>query len=159
MGALRFIRERLKPLLANKYPGKSGMIVIDPAAFQRAQTDERTVADIFKSEGFMVRPARTNSIAARLAAGEKYMTLTVDQKPGLLVDPSAAGLVKALSGMYRFKTNSKGETDVTPEKNHPYSDYADAFTYACLQHDGGAVMGGNHVRGKVEVKPAPVRVV
>jgi hypothetical protein len=159
MGALRFIREKVKPLLANKYPAKPSTIIIDPAAFQRAQTDERSVADIFKAEGFTVKPAKTNSIAARLAAGEHYMTRTVNGNAGLLIDPGATGLIKALAGMYRYKTNTKGETDVKPDKNHPYSDYADAFTYACLQHDNGSIMGGNSIRGKVEVKPPPVRFV
>jgi hypothetical protein len=58
MGALRFVREKLKPLLANKFPGYRSLIVIDPAAFQRAQTDERTVADIYKAEGFQVKAAK-----------------------------------------------------------------------------------------------------
>lgn len=123
MGAVRFVRERLRPLLTNKYPNHQMTVIIDPAAFQRAQTDERTVADVFKAEGFVVKPARTNSIAARLAAGEKYMTKTVDGKAGLLICPGAGGLIKALAGLYRYKTNTKGETDVKPEKSHPHSDY------------------------------------
>ena len=158
MGALRFIREKLKPLLANKYAGKSAVIIIDPAAFQRAQTDERSVADIFKAEGFTVKPAKTNSIAARLAAGEAYMTRTVDGKSGLLIDSESAGLlVQALRSKYRYRINTKGEKDDKPEKSHPWSDIADAFTYACLQHDGGSILGGSVVRQRVEVKPAPMR--
>ena len=35
------------------------------------QTDERTVDDIFKAEGFRVIPAKTNTITARLAAPTK----------------------------------------------------------------------------------------
>lgn len=123
MGALRFVREKLKPLLTNKFPGRSVLVVIDPAAFQRVQTDERTVADIYKSEGFVVRPARTNSIAARLAAVEKYLTRVVDGKHGLVVDPeSGLPLVQALAGKYRYKINSKGIKDEKPDKLHPWSD-------------------------------------
>jgi hypothetical protein len=99
MGALRFVREKLKPLLANKFPGRNYLVIIDPAAFQRVQTDERTVADIYKNEGFHVKPAKTNSIAARLAAVESFMTRTVDGKSGLLLDPESCGLlVQALAG-------------------------------------------------------------
>ena len=99
MGALRFVRERLKPLLANKFPGRRTIVIIDPAAFQRAQTDERTVADIYKTEGFTVKPARTNSVAARLAAVEKFLTRIVDGKYGVLIDATAAtSLVQALAG-------------------------------------------------------------
>jgi hypothetical protein len=153
MGALRFIREKLRPLLTNKYPTARVLVVIDPAAFQRAQTDERSVADIFRSEGFTVKPAKTNSIAARIAAGEKYLTKTVDGKAGLLVCPKNSSLLtKALAGMYRYKTNTKGETDSKPDKNHPWSDIADAFTYACLHADGGGLFGSTQNRQLREVE-------
>ena len=142
MGALRFVRERLKPLLANKFPGRSTLVIIDPAAFQRAQTDERTVADIYKAEGFLVKPAKTNSVAARIAAVEKYLTRVVDGKYSCVVDSTSANsLVQALSGKYRYKINTKGARDEKPEKSHPWSDVADAFQYMCLHADGGETFG------------------
>ena len=142
MGALRFVRERLKPLLTNKFPGRRALVIIDPAAFQRVQTDERTVADIYKNEGFVLKPARTNSIAARIAAVEKFLTRVVDGKFGLIIDPNSGGqLVKALAGKYRYKINTKGVKDEKPEKSHPWSDIADAFQYICLHADGGEVFG------------------
>lgn len=142
MGALRFIREKLKPLLANKYPGLVPAVIIDPAAFQRAQTDERSVADIFKAEGFAVKPAKTNSVAARLAACESYMTRTVGDKSALLVSPLAELLIKAWAGKYRYRVNTKGDRDDKPEKSHPWSDIADAAQYLCLHADGGGIFGG-----------------
>lgn len=123
MGALRFIREKLKPTLAAEFAGKQAMIVIDPAAFQRAQTDERTVADIYKAEGFMVKPALTNTLAARLAVVESYMTRTVEGQSALLINQSETELIKALAGKYRYKINTKGVQDDVPEKSHPWSDY------------------------------------
>tara|TARA_R110002110_G_scaffold18326_2_gene77048 strand:+ start:8 stop:616 length:609 start_codon:yes stop_codon:yes gene_type:complete len=142
MGALRFVREKLKPLLSNKFPGRRSLVIIDPAAFQRVQTDERTVADIYKNEGFVIKPARTNSIAARIAAVDKFLTRLVDGKCGLIIDPgSASPLVKALAGKYRYKINTKGIKDEKPEKSHPWSDVADAFQYMCLHADGGEVFG------------------
>jgi hypothetical protein len=143
MGALRFVRERVKPLLANKFPGRRTVVVIDPAAFQRVQTDERTVADIWRNEGFFVKPARTNSVAARISAVDSFLTRVVDGKFGLVVDPeTASSLVQALAGKYRYKINSKGVRDESPEKSHPWSDVADAFQYLCLHADGGEVFGG-----------------
>jgi len=143
MGALRFVREKLKPLLSNKFSGRRSLVIIDPAAFQRVQTDERTVADIYKAEGFVVKPAKTNSVAARLAAVEKFMTRVVDGKYGLVVDPvNANSLIQALAGKYRYKINSKGVKDESPEKSHPWSDIADAFQYLCLHADGGEIFGG-----------------
>ncbi len=123
MGAVRFIRERLKPLLAKKYLGRDAVIIIDPAAFQRSQTDERSVADVFRAEGFLVKPARTNSIAARIAAGENAMTRLVEGKPVLVIDPACTELVLALRSKYRYRMNTKGEMDDTPEKLHPWSDF------------------------------------
>jgi len=142
MGALRFVRERLKPLLVNKYPGRRALIIIDPAAFQRVQTDERTVADIYKNEGFTIKPARTNSVAARISAVDKYLTRVVDGKYSFLACPThATNLVQALAGKYRYKINTKGVRDEKPEKSHPWSDIADAFQYLCLHADGGEVFG------------------
>lgn len=142
MGALRFCREILKPLVSAKYPLHNMAVLIDPAAFQRAQTDERSVADIFKQEGFTVRPAHTNNISARVAAVEKYLTMTMNGNPGMLVDPGCTQLVAALAGKYRYKIDTKGRLDDKPEKSHPFSDFADALQYACLHHDKGAIFGG-----------------
>lgn len=142
MGALRFVREVIKPLLVNKFPGRRAVVIIDPAAFQRVQTDERTVADIWRNEGFTVKPARSNAVAARIAAVDKFLTRIVYGKYGLVLDPvDAAPLVQALAGKYRYKINTKGVRDETPEKSHPWSDVADAFQYLCLHADGGEVFG------------------
>lgn len=153
MGALRFIREILKPLLANKFKGLPTAVIIDPAAFQRAQTDERCVADMFKAEGFSVRAAKTNSVAARLAACESYMTRTVGDKPALLLGPDTGLLVQALAGKYRYKVNTKGERADSPEKSHPWSDIADAFQYLCLHADGGGIFGSSNTVQRREVQP------
>ena len=144
MGALRFVREVRKPMLVNKFPSRRAVVIIDPAAFQRVQTDERTVADIWRNEGFMVKPAKTNSVAARIAAVDKYLTRVVDGNYGLVVDPDdAAPLVQALAGKYRYKINTKGVRDESPEKSHPWSDVADAFQYLCLHADGGETFGNS----------------
>lgn len=142
MGALRFVQEKLKPLLVNKFPGYRAQVIIDPAAFQRAQTDERTVADIYKTEGFPVKPAKTNTITARIAAVDKFLNRTVDGKAGILFCPAGAGaIIQSLAGRYRYKINNKGEREESPEKNHPWSDVADALEYLCLHADGGETFG------------------
>jgi hypothetical protein len=159
MGALRFVREKLKPLIANKFPGHRSIIIIDPAAFQRAQTDERTVADIYKTEGFLVKPAKTNAITARISAVDKFLTRIVDGKAGVLLCPEGASpLVQALAGRYRYKINTKGEREETPEKSHPWSDVADAFEYACLHADGGETRGNMLAENSVRAV-APVSFV
>ncbi len=135
MGTLRFCREKLKPLLANRFPGMSMVVIGDPAGQQRAQTDERSVFDILREEGFRVIPAKSNSVVARINAVDKLLTRMVDGKAGMLIDPSCKPLINALRGGYRYKIKNTGEVDDKPEKNS-YSHIADAFQYACLHADG-----------------------
>ena len=108
MGTLRFTREKLKPLLSNKFPGMPVLIIGDPAGQQRAQTDERSVFDILKAEGFRVIPAKSNSIVARLSAVDALLTRIVDGKPAMLIDPSCRELINALRGGYRYKIKNNG---------------------------------------------------
>ena len=135
MGVLRFCREKLKPLLANRFPGMNVIIIGDPAGQQRAQTDERSVFDILKQEGFRVVAAKTNSVVARINAVDKFLTRSVDGKPGHLIDPSCTHLIAALRGGYRYKIRTSGEVDDKPEKNS-HSHISDAHQYACLHADG-----------------------
>jgi hypothetical protein len=150
MGTLRFCREKLKPLLANRFPGMNVLIVGDPAGQQRAQTDERSVFDILRAEGFRVISAKSNSVVARVNAVDKLLTRTVDGKPGHLIDPCCTHLIAALRGGYRYKIRQNGEADDKPEKNS-HSHIADAHQYACLHADGN-VTGDAWSRKAVEVK-------
>lgn len=139
MGALRFLRERLKPVLANEFSGLGTVICADPAGQQRAQTDERSVYDIIKAERLTVKPARTNAIAARVAAVDSFLTRTIDGEPGVVLCPEGCEpLIRALQSKYRYKVKTTGEVEDKPEKTHPWSDLADAFQYLCLFADAGA---------------------
>lgn len=142
MGILRFIKEKLKPLLAQRFPGMKVLVIGDPAGSQRAQTDERTVFDILRNNGFKVIPAATNATAARLAAVEAFLNGYVDGKPRLLIDPSCTVLTKALRGGYRYRVKKGDQVDESPEKNS-YSHIADAFQYLCLHADGGQTLGAH----------------
>ena len=125
MGALRFIREVLKPLIANKYSGAKCIVVIDPAGMAR-QADEKNVKDLLVAEGFQCVPARTNGIAARIAAVEAYLTRSVAGKPYFLINPHCIDAIVGFQSKYRFKLNTKGDAGDTPDKNHPHSDILDA---------------------------------
>lgn len=151
MGTLRFIREKLKPLLANRFPGMAYLVVGDPAGVQRAQTDERSVFDIYKAEGFRIVPARTNTLTARIASVDNWLTRQVDGGPAHLIDPSCKAIINALRGGYRYKINTKGEPDEKPEKNM-HSHVADAHQYVCLHADVGSWGGGLLQQGRREVK-------
>jgi hypothetical protein len=137
MGVTRFAQTILKPLLASKFPGMKVLIIGDPAGSQRSQTDERSVFDILRKEGFKVIPAKTNSIVARVAAVDRFLMRSVDGEPGHLIDPSCKILINALRGGYRYKTKKNGEMEDSPEKNAA-SHIADAHQYACLHADMSA---------------------
>jgi len=134
MGILRFCREMLKPLLTNRFPGYPVVIIGDPAGSQRAQTDEKSVFDVLRAEGFTVIPAKTNSIQARIAAVEALLSGQVDTGARHLIDPRCRKLIKAMRSGYRFKLKKSGELEDTPEKNF-YSHIADAHQYAALHVD------------------------
>lgn len=142
MGPIRFIRERLVPLLTSKYSGAKVLIIIDPAGMARG-ADEKNVADMLTAVGLSVIPASTNGIAARISAVEHYLTRMVDGQPGVMVDGSGPclSLIQALSGKYRYKINTKGDIADTPDKVRPWADICDSLQYLCLHADGGAIFG------------------
>jgi len=141
MGALRFIRERLKPLLATKFPGMPQLVIGDPAGEQRAQSDERSVFMIFQQEGFVITRARSNAIATRLAAVDNFLTRQIDGGAAVLIDPSAKELIRALRGAYHYAISTKGDVAPLPKKDMA-SNVSDAFQYLCMHADHGLVGGG-----------------
>lgn len=150
MGVLRFCREKLKPLLAQKFAGMDVLIIGDPAGVQRAQTDERSAFDILKQEGFRAVPAKSNSLLARINAVDSWLTRMADGKPALIIDPGCAHLLAAMRGGYRYKAKANGEVNDTPEKNM-HSHIADSAQYLCLHADGN--LGGGQFRTqRAEVK-------
>jgi hypothetical protein len=156
IGTLRFLREVLAPVINNKYAGCRVSIVIDPAGMSRGN-DERNVADILRAEGFVVTPARTNGISARIAAVDQFLTRMVDGKPALSIDPACKDLITAFSGKYRFKINTKGDVADTPDKTKPWSDLADAAQYLCLHVDGGNLFGHVRKNDKLVINKPPMR--
>jgi hypothetical protein len=131
MGTLRFVRERLKPLLAAKFPGMPVIIIGDPAGVQRAQTDERSVFDILRQEGFRAIAAKTNSVVARISAVDSLLTRMVDGRAAIQIDPSCSHIIRALRGGYRYKLKKNGEIEDSPEKNAS-SHIADSLQYFAL---------------------------
>lgn len=151
MGISRFITEKLRPVLVERFAGLPVMVVGDPAGSQRAQTDEKSCFDVLRAEGFRVVPAPSNSIVARISAVEKLLSRQIDSGPGHLIDPSAVELIRALRGGYRYKLKKNGEMDANPEKNS-HSHVADAHQYACLHAEGGTMFGVQQQAQRREVK-------
>lgn len=149
MGIQRFARTMLKPLLNERFSGLPVHVVVDPAGIQRAQTDERSAVDILRQEGFLVKPARTNSISARINAVDDFLMRQVDGDSAFLMDPCCTSLKAALMGGYRYKEKSD-----TIDKNK-HSHVAEALQYFAL-HVGG--LGEAHFRtGARQVKSVSAR--
>ena len=132
MGAERLVKERLQPVLRNRFPQVTRVIVAaDPAAASRTQTDERTVVKIFKQH-YDVDVESNNRLPLRLDAIDYYTSTLVEGRAALQIDPSCQVLIRALKGGWRYAADLKRETlkGHDPEKN-AYSHPGDAFGYLC----------------------------
>ena len=88
MGVQRFARERVRPLLNNKYGGMGYTSVGDPAGGQRSQTTETTCLQILAEEGFPCVSAPTNEFVARREAVAWFLSRMVGGLPALLFSPA-----------------------------------------------------------------------
>lgn len=135
MGIERVITTRLKPLLRTRYRDANVIIAPDPAAAQRAMTDERAVADILRRH-FPVKIETNNRLPMRLDAIDYFATRLTDNGPALLVDPAnCPRLLRALKGGWRYAVDTKRGVakGSEPEKNE-HSHVGDAFGYAARYH-------------------------
>lgn len=132
MGARRFCKELLIPLLNREYRDCPIIIEADPAIRQRAQTDERSVAQVLEAEtGVRPHPAFSNTLSDRLGAVDDVLNRLVAGRPGLLIDPRCINLIRGFRSGYKYAVNNKGAVSPTPDKNH-YSHVHDACQYFCM---------------------------
>lgn len=151
-GMSRFLKEKVKPILATRFPGHPAIVVLDPAARARSQTDEKTALDIIRQEGLVVRLASTNNIQARISCVDALLQRLIDGEPGIQIDPRCTGVIAALAGKYRYRKKSDGEAEDKPDKTHPWSDIADALQYGCLHTDTSGVFAHNLKRKAVPIQ-------
>lgn len=103
---------------------------VDPAGFQKAQTDERTCADVMRKEGFrQIRPGPVTWEARRKAV-EDFLTKTFGEGPALLISDQCPILVEGFNGGYQYpeKALEIEPANITPLKNK-YSHPHDALQY------------------------------
>lgn len=131
-GADRLISERLKPYLRRRFPNADVVVAPDPAAANRAQTDERSVVDRIRKH-FPVKVETNNRLPLRLDAIEHFTTRLTEAGPALLIDPDECPtLVRALKGGWRYVIDSKRDIIKSPEpEKNKYSHPGDAFGYLC----------------------------
>jgi len=117
----------------------------DPTGDSMGQGTDNTPYQIFRSNGMAVSPAPgNNSISLRLAAVEGLLSKMVDGSPALLLDPHLRTLKAGMGGAYHF-AKVQGQAGRHHDKPHKdrFSDYCDAFQYACL----GAGLGMEALTG------------
>lgn len=143
MGVSRFITDKIKPYMRQRFPNAELTIAPDPAAANRQQNDERAVVDVLR-KAFQVKIETNNHLAVRLDAIEHYASRLTEIGPALLIDKEACPqLVRALSGGWRYQKVKSGENKPVPDKNS-YSHYGDAFGYLCRYFHKQFIREGRH---------------
>lgn len=106
---------------------------IDPAGFQKAQTDARTCADVLRGTGFTHVLPGPVVWEARKKAVEEYLTKIYAGEAALLVaGDDCPILIDALAGGYRYPEKA---VDIEPAQLRPLKDkhshLADCLQYLC----------------------------
>lgn len=134
-GAERLMSERLKPYIRARWPLYSlddVIIAPDPAAANRASSDERSIVDRIK-RFFKVSYESNNRMPLRIDAIDYFATKLTPLGPALKIDAKECPvLTRALRGGWRYKIDQKREVIASPiaDKNQ-YSHPGDAFGYLC----------------------------
>ena len=132
MGAERIVKERLRPYISERFPGADVLVLPDPAAAIRAQSDEKTVTKVI-GRYYKYEAESNNRLPLRLDGIDYFVSRLVEGQPALQVDPfHCPNLIRALKGGWRYAMDTKKDTikGAEPEDNqwtHP----GDAFGYLC----------------------------
>lgn len=122
----------------------------DPTGDSKGQATDNTPYQIFHSNGMAVAPApHNNALSVRLAAVEGLLNKMVDGAPALLMDPHLRTLKAGMAGAYHYAKiqGQAGRFHETPYKDR-FSDFCDAFQYACL----GAGLGNEALNSGGQMK-------
>ncbi|MDE2096910.1 MAG: phage terminase large subunit [Patescibacteria group bacterium] len=145
MGIRQFILTRLKPHIAQHYPGLTIRGWGDPNGVKRSDANERTCFDELNSpDGFgrgSFRPApfQRHNLSARTQAVTNHLTRLIDGEPAFLLSSRCPMVRAGFLGKYHFarfeKAGQSGRTAEEPVKNdhsHPH----DALQYLCQGIEG-----------------------
>jgi hypothetical protein len=143
MGMKQHAKE-LRAFLETEIPGYViEKITCDPAGKAKG-ADDLDMPMLIRNEfkGVLVLNARTNDPTTRIEAVDGAFRRLVNGEPAILIHPRCKILRSACISEYHFrkmKTAGKERFAEDPEKNHPYSDIADALEYLMLGGGEGRV--------------------
>lgn len=144
MGIETFINTLLKPRIQERFYNIPILVAPDPAAWQKSQVNEMSVADVLMKNGFKLQRPPTNQPELRIQAVERLLLRQIDGKAAFIVDARCDKLIKGFRYGYKYKLDKKGVmNDKSPEKNSS-SHVHDAAQYSSLVVDlglSGAFMG------------------
>jgi hypothetical protein len=146
MGAKEFAKALSKKIAA-EYPDYTIIMTGDPAGDQRAQTDETTPFEIFRSEGLSIQPAYTNDPVIRVGSIQTQMNTMVDGRAGYMISSHCKYLVDAKRGGYSYKKDGDGI-----DKHSIYSHVSDAEQYAFLRMGYGKKLVGRSTSARPQVQ-------
>lgn len=108
-------------------------LYVDPAGFQRAQTDARTCVDILRGIGFKKIMPGPVGWEARRKSVDDYLIKTYGEGPGIeICEDECPVLVEGFGGGYRYPENAINvePAHIRPIKNK-WSHVHDALQYVC----------------------------
>ena len=134
-GADRLVKERIIPYIRARWPGyplDQVIIAPDPAAMNRAQTDEKSVVDRLKIY-FKVECESNNRFPLRLNAIEHFTCRLINGAGAVRIDENECPvLVRAVRGGWRWKIDPKKSIIVGQEaEDNQYTHSGDAWGYLC----------------------------
>ena len=153
MGIDTFIKQKLNPYIARRFPGCTFLVAPDPAGFAKQQLNEFTLVDSLKQAGFKcIRPS-TNDPDYRISAVEQLLNQHADGKAMLLIDEKECPvLIRGFKHGYRYKIKkTTGDVDDKIDKNNPHTHPHDALQYGCLVINLGSYGWGKS--SKRDIKP------
>lgn len=153
MGIDTFVKQKLNPYIARRFPGCTFVVAPDPAGFAKQQLNEETLVDVLKKAGFKCVKPPTNEPEYRISAVEQLLNQHIDGKATFLIDGAECPmLVKGFRHGYRYKLRkSTSLPEDKPDKNE-FSHVHDALQYGALVINQG--LSGWGRSSKREIKPA-----
>ena len=124
-----FVRDVLKPFLAQHYPGCQGVAYTDPANPRDSNRGE-TPVQVLRQYGIQAQNAPTNKFKARLDSVISFL----QRRGGLLIDKRCEKIIDGFRGGYHYrplKISGVGQTFSSEPVKNEFSHLADAVQYLC----------------------------
>lgn len=124
-----FVRDVLKPFLAQHYPGCQVVAYTDPANPRDSNRGE-TPVQVLRQYGIQAQNAPTNKFKARLDSVISFL----QRRGGLLIDKRCEKIINGFRGGYHYrplKISGVGQTFSSEPVKNEFSHLHDAVQYLC----------------------------